>query len=447
VIPGHVIPGHVIPPALLRDLLRDSLALWGVAGEAGWDGDALRVAAAGRSFLVRAAGEADRPARWLLADAAAPDRPPRPALSVTGLLGALRGRLVAPAPVRRLRIAPRAEAPAVPPGAAAAADPGLTPVLLVTGFLGSGKTTLVARMLRDPALSRTAVIVNEFGAVGIDHDLLAAGSDGPVRLATGCLCCAVRGSLAATLLDLDRRRRDGEAPFERVVIETSGLADPAPILHELMTDADVAARFRPDGVVTLVDAVHGEASLAAHPEARQQAALADRLIITKTDLAAPSPALRGALAALNPDAPVMEAARGDVPPDRLFGGGRPRPLPARAAAAHTDGIGHVVLSPADPVPGAALALFLRALAELAAGRLLRAKGFVRVAERPDRPALIQGVGHVFEPPEWPDAPPGGEAETRLVLIAAGMPPRWPGRLLAAISAEVREETLRRAAAA
>jgi G3E family GTPase len=437
-----------LSPATLRALILDTLELWAIAGGADWHGGALLVTAGGHALRIRPASEAERPARWfLLRDA---PRAPRPALSILGLLGALRQALGVP-PARRLRIAPRDEpqAPAGPKPASRTASATGTPVLVVTGFLGSGKTTLVARMLRDPAFARTAVIVNEWGEVGIDHDLIAAASDAPLQLATGCLCCVTRGDLAETLLDLDRRRRAGEVRFDRVVIETSGLADPAPILHALMTDPAIATRFQLDGVVTLVDALHGEASLEAHVEARQQVSLADRVLLTKTDVDAPSESLHACITALNPQVPLRPVTRGDIPPSDLFGAGRERlvlpTLGARTATQHTDGLRCAILAPADPMPAAALALLLRALAELADGRLLRAKGLVRIAERPEQPALVQGVQHVFEPPEWMDHWPPGEEETRLVLIATGMPARWPARLYAAIAAEVRDETRRRTA--
>ena len=162
----------------------------------------------------------------------------------------------------------------------------MIPVAIVTGFLGSGKTTLISRILRDPAFARTAVIVNEFGEIGLDHELIASSDETLLALTTGCLCCAVRSDLVATLLDLRRRRETGEIAYDRVLIETSGLADPAPILHALMTDRDIAQHHAIDGIVTVVDALHGEATLERHPEARRQAALADTLLLSKTDLAA-----------------------------------------------------------------------------------------------------------------------------------------------------------------
>src|SRR5579872_5481517 len=220
------------------------------------------------------------------------------------------------------------------------------PVAIVTGFLGSGKTTLISRILRDPAFARTAVIVNEFGEIGLDHELIASSDETLLALTTGCLCCAVRSDLVATLLDLQRRRDAGEIAYERVLIETSGLADPAPILHALMTDADVAQRHVIDGIVTLVDALHGEATLDRHPEARRQAALADTLLLSKTDVAGAATTLRERLVASNPGA-ALHIAR-DAAPATLFAGSTAAArieslpdLPARdpfARGLHTDGI-------------------------------------------------------------------------------------------------------------
>src|SRR5262245_25051517 len=163
----------------------------------------------------------------------------------------------------------------------------MIPVVVLTGFLGSGKTTLLARLLKSPQFSRTAVIINEFGDVGLDHELVETSEESFVELQTGCLCCAVRGDLVLTLEDILRRRDQGSvAPFERVVIETSGLADPAPILHALMGDTAISRRLACAGVVTTVDAVNGLATLARQPESVKQVAVADRLILTKTDLVA-----------------------------------------------------------------------------------------------------------------------------------------------------------------
>ncbi|HEY8609861.1 MAG TPA: GTP-binding protein, partial [Roseomonas sp.] len=370
--------GTPVTRAALRSLLLDSLQLWDLAADVGWEGAELRLTApAGRSLAIRAAEPAEYPARWFLHDRSRGTAFPatrRPAASITGLLTALRTALDIAPGGRGLRVAPGSATASLRVAASPAS--GRVPVLVVTGALGSGKTTLIRRLLADPRYDRTAVVVNEFGEVGLDHALIASSTENLVQLTTGCLCCAIRGDLLDTLLDLDHRRRAGEIAFDRVVIETSGLADPAPILHGLMTDATVAAAFAVQGVLTLVDAVHGPASLAQLVEARQQAALADRILLTKTDAAAVSSDLRARIAALNPGVMQREAVRGEVDPDWLFAPGSLPRLPAGAgrsrfsAAEHTSGIGSIVLAPPGPVPAAALALFLQALADHAGNRLL-----------------------------------------------------------------------------
>ena len=195
------------------------------------------------------------------------------------------------------------------------------PVSVVTGFLGSGKTTLLSRLLRDPALARTAVIVNEFGEVGLDHLLLEASDEEIVLLEGGCLCCKVRGDLVRTAGDLLARRARGAAAFDRIVIETTGLADPAPILQALMTDREIADALRLESVIATVDCAAGDATLDAHPESVKQAALADRIVLTKTDLADPTAALAGARCAGSiPAAPQFIALHGAVDASRLFDG-------------------------------------------------------------------------------------------------------------------------------
>ncbi|MGH7155045.1 MAG: CobW family GTP-binding protein, partial [Acetobacteraceae bacterium] len=200
----------------------------------------------------------------------------------------------------------------------------MIPVSIVTGFLGSGKTTLIGRLLRDPGFADTAVIVNEWGEIGLDHHLIASADETLIALAGGCLCCRVRGDLITTLLDLERRRALGEIPrYERVLIETSGLADPGPILGALMTDRDVTRTHAIGTVLTLVDARHGAATLERHPEARRQVALADRLLLTKSDVAGRPDALLARLAALNPNSTLLSAVKGDIAPQALFTGSDP----------------------------------------------------------------------------------------------------------------------------
>ncbi|HME26869.1 MAG TPA: GTP-binding protein [Acetobacteraceae bacterium] len=323
----------------------------------------------------------------------------------------------------------------------------MIPVAIVTGFLGSGKTTLISRILRDPGFARTAVIVNEFGEIGLDHELIASSDETLLALTTGCLCCAVRSDLVATLLDLQRRRDAQEITYDRVLIETSGLADPAPILHALMTDRDIAQHHAIDGIVTVVDVLHGEATLDRHPEARRQVALADTLLLSKTDVAGPPEALRERLAALNPGA-ALHVAR-DVVPATLFTGTN---IAARFAALpdaptrnpfvraqHSDGIDTFILQRDRPIPALALTLLLEALAEHCGARLLRLKGLVDIEEMPGQPAVIHGVQHVVAPPKFLDRWPSADHTTRIVFITQGVPRHFPSRLLDVIELEVREE--------
>ena len=307
----------------------------------------------------------------------------------------------------------------------------IIPVAIVTGFLGSGKTTLISRILRDPAFARTAVIVNEFGEIGLDHELIASSDETLLALTTGCLCCAVRSDLVATLLDLQRR----SDAYDRVLIETSGLADPAPILHALMTDRDVAQHHVLAGVVTVVDAVHGEATLDRHPEALRQVALADTLLLSKTDITEPSAALRTRLAALNPQA-TLRGTR-DIAPVTLFTNSTVK-ADVTPDARHSDGIESSVLQRDRPIPALALTLLLEALAEHCGARLLRMKGLVNIEEMPGQPAVIHGVQHVFSAPEFLDRWPSADHTTRMVFIVQGVPRYFPARLLDAIEQEVRE---------
>ena len=340
----------------------------------------------------------------------------------------------------------------------------MIPVSVLTGFLGSGKTTLLGRLLRDPSMSRTAVIINEFGAVGLDHDLIETSDESFVRLSNGCLCCNVRSDLVLTLADLAARRAAGTVPqFERVVIETTGLADPAPILHALMTDRGVCELYVLDGVVTTVDAVTGLTTLEHHDEALRQAAVADRIVLTKTDLAeGETDAIRQKLTGLNPGAPILSVVSGEIAPSALFDAGlhpaarRHRDLEAwlaeEAVAAsgeshrrHREGIASFCIVRDGPMHGATLALLLSALAENCGADLLRMKGIVRIAEEPERPAVIHGVQHVYHAPVWLDRWPSADRRTRIVFIGRNnIRESWVRGLLDLIEAEVKDETARRA---
>jgi len=317
------------------------------------------------------------------------------------------------------------------------------PVSVITGFLGSGKTTLLSRLLRDPALERTAVIINEFGAVGLDHLLVESSDEQILTLEGGCVCCTVRGDLVRTAGDLLARRAAGAvAPFERIVVETTGLADPAPIVHALMTDRDVADALRLESVIATVDAAAGAGTLDAHPESVKQAALADRIVLTKTDLADPATnGLAARLQALNPAAPKLAAVHGAVDAGRLFDGRAYDPAlydPALyGAPAHRhDDIRAFCLRRETPLHAATLSLFLQVLAEHCGARLLRLKGLVDVVESPGRPAVIHGVQHVFHPPAWLDAWPDGDRGTRMVVISQGLDEQWLRDLLELLDQEV-----------
>lgn len=324
----------------------------------------------------------------------------------------------------------------------------MIPVSVITGFLGSGKTTLLRQVLRDPRYRGSAVIVNEFGEIGLDHELVEAGSETLLDVSTGCLCCRVQGDLARTLLDLARRRAAGEVPaYARVLIETSGLADPAPVLHALLTDPALAETHRVQALVCVVDALLGEVTLARHPEAQRQVSLADRIVLSKTDLEGGTNALRGRIAALNPVAPMVPAVYGVVPPDMLLAdAGRPEVLEgwlaaiaSAPAARHSEGVEAIALMREEPLPAICLTLLLEGLAEHAGERLLRLKGIVRTVEAPDRPAVLHGIRHVLHPITWLESWPSAERLTRLVFIGQGIPRWWPARLLQAIEQEAAEQ--------
>ena len=316
----------------------------------------------------------------------------------------------------------------------------LIPVSIVTGFLGSGKTTLISRLLRDPAFGRTAVIVNEFGEVGLDHDLIANSDDSVLTLNTGCLCCAVQTDLARTLMELLKRREVGSADYDRVLIETSGLSDPAPMLQAIMADRDVFASHRIAAVVTLVDAIHGLRTLQEHTEARQQIALADRILISKTDLQQPSDRLLEQLGILNPGVPFMMTSRANC--STLFDDTSIVALSERIVdASHQRGHSEIetfTVIRDVPVPAVALTMLLESISEHCGSRMLRLKGLVSIREMPGRPAVIHGVRHVVNAPDFLNRWPSEDERTRIVLIGRGVPRYFVPRLLDAIEEEVHD---------
>ena len=300
-----------------------------------------------------------------------------------------------------------------------------TPVHVLTGFLGSGKTTLLRALLQHPGMGDTAVVVNELGEVGLDHVLVREVTDEVVLLASGCVCCSVRDDLASTLEDLDRKRTAGSIPrFARVVVETTGLADPAPIVQTLIGSRALAERFELAGLTATVDGTLGMGELDAHLESVKQAALADCLVLTKTDLAVPGDleALRARIASLNAEARIVDSAPGAFPePDVLFGKGvrplfRPekgvRPLFGRP---HDSRIGSFVMRIEEPVDWTLFSEWLELLLAARGESILRLKGLVNVAGKP-RPVVVQCVQHMAYPPTELDAWPDADRSTRLVFI-------------------------------
>ena len=322
------------------------------------------------------------------------------------------------------------------------------PVSILTGFLGSGKTTMLGHLLRQAEFSRTAVIINEFGKVGLDHELLEESEDSVIELTTGCLCCKVRTDLTQTLQDLLQRRDEGIAPFDRMVIETSGLADPAPILQTLMTDIALSARLALAGVVTTVDGVAGADTLEREWVSQKQVAVADRLVLTKLDLPEATEArLRRRLAALNNCAPVLRADHGRIDPRILLRADHadkqitsPEAYAEKQLHAPHGAIKTYAVVREEPIQAVTLTLFLETLAEHCGPDLLRLKGIVNLIESTDRPAVIHGVQHVFHAPTWLDCWPSADRRSRIVFIVRHIPQGWVEVLLDAIGAEVADVT-------
>jgi len=340
------------------------------------------------------------------------------------------------------------------------------PVSILTGFLGSGKTTLLKALLAHPGMNRVAVIINEFGEIGLDHALIERVDEDAILLNSGCLCCTVRGDLLDTLKSLHKRRAKGEiAPFDRIVIETTGLADPAPILHTMMSDGFLVTRFTLDGVIAVVDAVNAPWQLDQQFESVKQAAVADRIVLSKTDLAEPGAiaALEARLHAINPAAPILRAVNGAIEPAALFDAGLYNPMTKSSDVqrwlkeeAYRDTEGHVYTRPHEhghghdhghghehghdhghhhhdvnrhddhirafcltfdePFAWNAIAPALDMLVQSHGLNLLRMKGILNVKEV-DQPVVVHAVQHLFHPPAKLDAWPDADRRSKLVIIA------------------------------
>jgi G3E family GTPase len=306
--------------------------------------------------------------------------------------------------------------------------PAFTRVTLLTGFLGSGKTTLLRRLLADPALTDTAVIINELGEVGIDHLLVERLDDQMVLLSSGCVCCTVRGELAATMRDLHSRRERGLVPpFRRLVIESTGLADPFPVLSTLKADPVLRHHFRAAGVVTTVDAVNGFGQLDRYIESVRQVAVADAIVLTKTDIAeeAVTARLVARLDAINPSAPLLSAAEAPLDADALLepgGGGWFKAIaePAMAMAAHA-GVRAFSIIVDEPLDWTAFGVWLTMLLNRHGAGILRVKGILAL-EGEELPVAVHGVQHLVHAPTHLSRWPSEDRRSRLVFIVEGIEP-------------------------
>ena len=353
------------------------------------------------------------------------------------------------------------------------------PVSILTGFLGAGKSTLLNRLLKDPAMRDAAVIINEFGEVGIDHLLVETSSDAVVELADGCLCCTVRGELVDTLAELIDGMQTGKVkPLSRVVIETTGLADPAPVMQSVMGHPSIAQHFDLDGVVTVVDAVNGLSTIDAFPEAYKQVAVADRLILTKKTLADETAisALTQRLRMLNPRAPITDGDANDAGSAAMLINGLydasakiadvDRWLKDEMATAgdhhhhdhhhdhhgHSHGHGHhhhhdvnrhgtsirsYSILHDEPIDPMAINMFVDLLRSTHGEKLLRMKAIVALTDRPDKPLVLHGVQSIFHPPmRLPAWPEGSDRKTRLVLITRDLSESYVRDLFGAFTGKV-----------
>lgn len=319
------------------------------------------------------------------------------------------------------------------------------PVSIITGFLGAGKTSLLNTLVKDPFLANAAIIINEFGEIGLDHLLVETADENIIEMSSGCLCCTIRGDLIDTMLDLlARRDAGGVKAFDRIVIETTGLADPAPVLHTVMSEPELLARSRLESVVTVVDGYNGLATLDAHAEAVKQVAVADRIVLTKLDLLSGregEDALHEIIARLrklNPAARLLTTHRGEATAPRLFNTGlydpetksldvkrwlqaeayekRHRHHPHHDVSRHDDHIRSFTFADERAISPAGLDMFLGLMRSFHGANMLRMKGIVKVNDDPARPVVLHGVQHVYHPPVRLPAWPDGDERTRLVFI-------------------------------
>jgi G3E family GTPase len=339
-------------------------------------------------------------------------------------------------------------------------------VTVLTGFLGSGKTTVLNHLLRQPGMDGTVAIINEFGEVGLDHLLVETSEERFALLDNGCVCCSVREDLVALLADLQVREAAGKLPpIRRILIETTGLADPVPVLHTLMTAPRIVARYRIDGVVVTVDAVNAIPSLERHAEAVKQIAIADRILLTKADLAEAGTVatVEQRIRAINPTVSVMPVNHGSIAPDALFEAGLFAPQArseqvagwfAAATApgphhhghhAHGSRISSFSLVVNEPIRWAAFSRWLDYVAALKGDDLLRFKALINVADRPQGPVVVHAVQHVLHSPIVLDGWPSDDRRSRLIFIVRDIPAEAIERTLARFG-EISRESITRPAA-
>ncbi len=330
----------------------------------------------------------------------------------------------------------------------------MVPVNVITGFLGSGKTTLLQRLLRSPQMGRTVVLINEFGEIGLDHLLIERVGESIVLLKSGCICCSIRDDLKSALRGLLSRRERGEIPeFDRVVIETTGLADPGPILYTLMAEPVVRHHFRLANVITTVDAVNASLHLSRNSEGVKQVAAADRLVVTKSDLADPAQtaAVREMVGRLNAAAEVLDAADGDIDPDRLLAeqatdmtsrawlrprirepGVRADPTYLQDLQRHSASVASLSLVLDQPLDWTAFGIWLSMLLNCHGDDVLRVKGILDV-QGMSAPVFINAVQHIVHPPQHLERWPTADHRSRIVFITRGIDHALLGRSLAAFS--------------
>lgn len=318
---------------------------------------------------------------------------------------------------------------------------GKIPVTIITGFLGSGKTTLIRQLLVHPSMNKVAVVINEIGEIGIDQDLVTLSSENISLLANGCICCSVRTDMQETLRDLFTRRTIGDIfDFDRIIIETTGLADPAPILQTLVSDTLLEAQFRFDGLVTLVDAVNLPDQLENLKEPEKQLAIADRIFVTKTDLIGPiqMDQLVQLIRDINPSSPIQNILHGNIDPNELMGIGLTSSKASQKtlnflgentsqtsekymgdfARRHTSNIQTETLRFKTPFTWQAFSSALDLLTTLRGVDLLRVKGIINVE---NQPIVVQGVQHIFHPPVTLDQWPSEDHDSRIVFITRNIP--------------------------